>query len=59
MIASMKQLICCRCGAPLPADTAPGVVTCPFCGCAQAPVPETVVERVIERVVVIRFNSDS
>lgn len=46
------QLLCQRCGAPLPPNAARDVVVCEFCGGTDAPAPR-VVESIVERVVVV------
>jgi hypothetical protein len=46
------QILCQRCGAPLPPRAAHDVVACAFCGGTQAPAPR-VIESVVERVVVV------
>lgn len=46
------QLLCTRCGAPLPKSATYETVTCAFCGGTEAPAPR-VVESVRERVLVV------
>lgn len=46
------QLLCSRCGAPLPRSASHETVTCAFCGGTEAPAPR-VIESVVERVVVV------
>jgi Zn-finger nucleic acid-binding protein len=48
-----QDLRCAGCGAPLPAAAAADVTTCEFCGATAVP-PPAVVERRVERVVVVR-----
>jgi len=51
--AEREELRCPSCRAPLPESAARGAATCPFCGAASAPAAPKVVERVVERVVVV------
>ncbi len=53
-----QALLCERCGAPLAAHAASSATTCAFCGTTSTPRP-AVVERVVERVVVVRAESDA
>lgn len=46
------ELVCSRCGAPLPGAVIDRAVTCAYCGANEAPRPR-VVEKLVERVKVV------
>src|SRR5258706_16409259 len=48
------ELLCPKCGAPLPEDAARSMAVCGFCGVVSTPSAPKIVERVVERVVVVQ-----